>query len=199
MFLTSYDATSRVVALPECRLAHRALMPDEPFAVIPGVVSIHSNPVAFVSVVFGPDHRMELALPLGAATCSTSPPSTRPFNGATLLLTGWCSWRSTRQEFTAVPYVGHVPRLRVMWSFIRARPQQNVAAIAPASAAVLKQLRFAQHGRALRQPLERALALTSAEPFLPSGNSAGCCNRYIGRLTITVRPAARPAWQRVSP
>ena len=32
-----------------------------------------------------------------------------------------------------------------------ARPQQNVAAIAPASAAVPKQLRFAQHGRALRQ------------------------------------------------
>jgi hypothetical protein len=36
-----------------------------------------------------------------------------------------------------------------------ARPQQNVAAIAPASAAVPKQLRFAQ-----------ALALISAEPFL---------------------------------
>jgi hypothetical protein len=153
--LTSDDATSRVVALPECRLAHRALMPDEPFAVIAGVVSIHGNPAAFVSVVFRPDHRMELALPLGAAeyaaTCSTSPPSTRHFNGATLLSTGWGSWRSRRQEFTAVPYVGHVPRLRVIWSLIRARPQQNVAAIAPASAAVPKQLRFAQHGRALRQ------------------------------------------------
>lgn len=64
-------------------------MPDEPFAVVAGVVSIHGNPVAFVSVVFRPDHRVELALPLGAAeyaaTCSTSPPSTRPFNGATLL------------------------------------------------------------------------------------------------------------------
>jgi len=125
MFLTSDDATSRVVALPECRLAHRALMPDEPFAVVAGVVSIHGNPVAFVSVVFRSDHRVELALPLGAAeyaaTCSTSPPSTRPFNGATLLSTGWGSWRSRRQEFTAAPYVGHVPRLRVIWSLMRGR------------------------------------------------------------------------------
>jgi hypothetical protein len=70
-------------------------MPDEPFAVVAVVVSIHGNPVVFVSVVFRPDHRMELALPLGAAeyaaTCSASPPSTRPFNGATLLSTGWGS------------------------------------------------------------------------------------------------------------
>ena len=151
--MTSDDATSRVVALPECRLAHRALMPDEPFAVVAGVVSIHGNPVAFVSVVFRSDHRVELALPLGAAeyaaTCSTSPPSTRPFNGATLLSTGWGSWRSRRQEFTAVPYVGHVPFARNLETY--ARSQQNVAAIAPASAAVPKQLRFAQRGRALRQ------------------------------------------------
>ena len=65
-------------------------MPEEPFAA--GVVSIHGNPVALVSVVFRPDHRVELELPLGAAeyaaTCSTLPPSTRPFNGATLLSTG---------------------------------------------------------------------------------------------------------------
>jgi hypothetical protein len=44
-------------------------MPDEPFAVIAGLVSIHGNPVAFVSVAFRPDHRVKLALPLGARIC----------------------------------------------------------------------------------------------------------------------------------
>jgi putative ABC transport system substrate-binding protein len=50
-----------------------------------------------------------------------------------------------------IVFISGDPVKRVIWSLIRARPQQNVAAIAPASAAVPKQLRFAQHGRALRQ------------------------------------------------
>lgn len=168
MFLTSDDATSRVVALPECRLAHRALMPDEPFAVVAGVVSIHGNPVAFVSVVFRPDHRVELALPLGAAeyaaTCSTSPPSTRPFNGATLLSTGWGSWRSRRQEFTAVPYVGHVPRLRVIWSLMRGR--SRTWRLSPLLRCRPETAPFCPAWEGTKTTVERALALISAEPFL---------------------------------
>ena len=128
-------------------------MPDEPFAVIAGVVSIHGNPVVFVSVVFRPDHRMELALPLGAAeyaaTCSTSPPNTSPFNSATLLSTGWGSWVKTTGIHCRPVCWARTPFARNLESY--PRPKQNVAAITPASVAVPKQLRFAQHGRALRQ------------------------------------------------
>jgi hypothetical protein len=145
-------------------------MADEPFAVIAGVVSIHGNPFAFVSVVFRPDHRMELGLPLGAAeyaaTCSAPPPSTRPFNGATLLSTGWGSWRSRRQEFTAVPYVGARTQFaRNLESYPSAAAAER-GGYRPCFRCRPETAPFCPAWEGTKTTVERALALISAEPFL---------------------------------